>query len=60
MGNARFADGIPQPLYFPEGHECAGVFKGMAMILEEQGFRDVHAECPKFKCVPNAQACCCC
>ena len=40
MGDATFADGNPQPLYFPPGHERAGVFKGMARILEEQGFLD--------------------
>jgi hypothetical protein len=35
MGDARFADGMPQPLYFPKGHARAGIFKGMVMILEE-------------------------
>jgi hypothetical protein len=62
MGDARFADGTPQPLYFPEGHERAGVFKGMAVILEERGFKDarnLRAECKNFKCPPNAQTCCC-
>jgi hypothetical protein len=33
MADARFADGTPQPLYFPEGHKRASVFKGMAVIL---------------------------
>jgi hypothetical protein len=62
MGNAQFADGTPQPLYFPEGHERASVFKGMAVILEERGFADVQnlrVECPKFKCPLNAFNCCC-
>ncbi|KAF8161627.1 hypothetical protein B0H34DRAFT_796383 [Crassisporium funariophilum] len=62
MGDAQFADETPQPLYFPEGHERAGVFKGMAVILEEQGFKDMQnlrAECKGFKCGPNAQTCCC-
>jgi hypothetical protein len=48
MGDAHFKYGTPQPLYFPEGHEHTGVFKRMATILEEQGYRDmskVHAEC---------------
>ena len=36
----RMADGVLpngqlQPLYFPEGHPQAGVFKGMAVILME-------------------------
>ncbi len=35
MANATFADGSPQPLYFPEGHKQAGVFKGMTIILQE-------------------------
>jgi hypothetical protein len=37
MCDAQLEDGTP-PLYFPEGHPCAGVFKGMATILEEHGF----------------------
>jgi hypothetical protein len=62
MANAKFADGTPQPLYFPEGGENAGAFKGMARILEEQGFVGVDrlgAECPGFKCQPGAERCCC-
>ena len=35
MWDAQFADGTPQSLYFLEGHPCAGIFKGMATILEE-------------------------
>jgi hypothetical protein len=61
MVDARFADGKPQPLYFPEGHARAGVFKGMVTILEERGLIDeskLRAECAKFKCAPGAAACC--
>jgi len=61
MADARF-NGHAQPLYFPEGHERAGVFKGMAVILKERGFGDmsqVRAECKDFKCAPGATACCC-
>ncbi|KAG1748879.1 uncharacterized protein EDB91DRAFT_1244688 [Suillus paluster] len=35
MCGATFADGSPQSLYYSEGHELAGVFKGMATILHE-------------------------
>lgn len=62
MRNAQFADGNSQPLYFPEGHQRAGIFKGMAVILEERGFGDmsnVRAECKGFKCAPGVQTCCC-
>lgn len=34
----------------------------MARILEERGFQGVaalRAECPKFKCPPGAEQCCC-
>ena len=62
MRNATFKDRTPQPLYFPDGHKRAGVFKGMAKILEERGFEDmsnVRAECKGFKCLPPAINCCC-
>lgn len=67
MVDGCFTDGTPQPLYFPEGHPRAGVFKGMAKILEERGFGDmskVRAECKGFKCAPPleieaVQNCCC-
>ena len=42
--------------------ERAGVFKGMAVILEERGFADarkLRAECKNFKCAPPALNCCC-
>ncbi|KDQ49169.1 hypothetical protein JAAARDRAFT_143792 [Jaapia argillacea MUCL 33604] len=38
MGDATLLDGSPQSLYFPAGHLRAGVFKGMANLLEERGF----------------------
>ena len=62
MGPGFFSNGHPQDFYFPEGHERAGVFKGMAVILQEQGYtwaKDLKAECPKFKCPPDAKWCCC-
>jgi hypothetical protein len=67
MVDACFSDGTPQPLYFPKGHPRAGVFMGMAKILEERGFGDmskVRAECKGFKCAPpseigGTQNCCC-
>ncbi|KAF9442265.1 hypothetical protein P691DRAFT_798574 [Macrolepiota fuliginosa MF-IS2] len=53
----------PQSLYYPEGHPCGGVFKGITIILEEQGY-DIHGKkalCggAKFNCLPGAQDCCC-
>jgi hypothetical protein len=62
MGDARFADGTPQPLYFPEGHAHAGIFKGMVMILEEWVFQNmakICAECKGFKCATRATSYCC-
>ncbi|KAF9479060.1 hypothetical protein BDN70DRAFT_859047 [Pholiota conissans] len=65
MGDALFLDGTPQPLYFPEGHERAGAFKGMQIILEERGFTGVsslRAECKGFKCptkMDPSNPCCC-
>ena len=62
MADAQFIDGTPQSLYFAEGHERAGVFKGMAVILEERGFANalkLRAECKGFKCTPSAVDCCC-
>ncbi|OAX30494.1 hypothetical protein K503DRAFT_807191 [Rhizopogon vinicolor AM-OR11-026] len=40
-----------QPLYFPDGHEKAGYFKGMAQILVERGYANaprLPAECRDF------------
>jgi transposase len=62
MSEARLADGSSQPLYFdPQdgtGRTC--VFKGMDRILAERGIdtRHLKAECPDFKCIPEAQNCC--
>ena len=62
MANGCFADGSPQEFYFPRGHPQDGMFKGMSIILEEQGYTNtvnLRAECPKFKCPPDAMQCCC-
>lgn len=60
--DAQYASGEMQPLYFPDGHPRAGVFKGMAVILKERGFGNVskkRAECKNFKCKAGATDCCC-
>ena len=57
-----FANGDPQPLYFPDEHEKAGWFKGMAQILQERGFEaesKLRAECQGFHCPPGEIGCCC-
>ena len=62
MGNAKLPDGTLQPLYFPDGHIHAGLFKGMAVILQERGLHEesrLRAECTKFKCPPGETRCCC-
>ncbi|KDQ28737.1 hypothetical protein PLEOSDRAFT_1075675 [Pleurotus ostreatus PC15] len=62
MSNGTLKDGQTQDLYFLKGHERAGVFKGMAVILQERGYGDmskVRAKCAKFKCAVNATNCCC-
>lgn len=63
---ARMADtkfnGQIQSLYFPEGHPCAGVFKGTQVILEERGQHEIakkKAQCKDFKCPPGIRDCCC-
>ena len=67
MQDGRFADGSPQPLYFESGPH-AGLFKGMAIILEERGLMaesKLRAECKKFKCPSDSESptgtpvCCC-
>jgi hypothetical protein len=61
MGDAKFADGSPQKLYFPAGHERAGIFKGMAVLLQERGFdtSKLRAQCKDFKCTKDTTRCCC-
>ena len=62
MSDGRFSNGTPQSLYFPPGHPQAGVFKGMANILEERGFtgiQELPSECPRFKCDKAKERCCC-
>jgi hypothetical protein len=62
MKDTQFPNGDIQSLYFPVGHPQEGVFKGMAVILEERGFGDMlkmHAKCKSFKCKERAADCCC-
>ena len=63
MGDAKFADGTPQSLYYAEDHKnLQGVFKGMAVILEERGYTNtskIQEECKGFKCKKGANNCCC-
>ena len=61
MSDGKFGNGSPQPLYFPDGHPRAGIFKGMKVILEERGYNvtGLRAECPKFECRKDADHCCC-
>ncbi|KAF9507457.1 hypothetical protein BS47DRAFT_1373898 [Hydnum rufescens UP504] len=63
MVDAKFADGTPQLLYFPNNHPWhPGLFKGMEVILEERGFHNVKSlkpECKGFKCKPATTDCCC-
>jgi hypothetical protein len=62
MADGELPNGDPQSLYFPDGHEKAGWFKGMAQILVERGYADasqLRAECKDFKC-PEGQVNCCC
>ena len=65
MCDGQFENGEPQPLYFLMDHpnkNLQGMFKGMAMILQEQGFGDMSkmlAQCRGFKCKPGETMCCC-
>jgi hypothetical protein len=62
MTSGTFPDGSSQELYFPAGHPREGVFKGMAVILEERGFMNapkLKAQCKDFKCAKGATNCCC-
>jgi len=62
MEDATFADGTKQPLYFPPGHEKAGLFKGMQVIMEERGLPTecFLAQCPDSKCPNKGTTNCCC
>lgn len=63
MADGQFADGTLQPLYFPEGHPQARIFKGIEKILEECGYQNaskLHAQCGKsFLCVDQTPDWCC-
>ena len=62
MGDATFADGGLQCLYFREDHLVSpSIFKGMAVILEECGYSasNLWVECKGFKCPQNSTSCCC-
>ena len=62
MADTTLLDGRKQSLYFEDGHPQAGLFKGMAVILEERGLVEeskLQAECKDFKCAPSATHCCC-
>ncbi|PPQ91313.1 hypothetical protein CVT25_006593 [Psilocybe cyanescens] len=66
MSNGRFADGTEQEFYFPAGHPQVGLFKGMAVILDERkldGSKKKAQRGEKFsdcKIVPDMPARCCC
>jgi len=59
IANGFFKDGIPQEFYWPEGHQHAGKFKGMAQILMEQGFDVAHLKVQCKQCKLSATTCCC-
>lgn len=63
MSDATFTDRSKQLLYFGEdAGPKAGLFKGMAVILHEQGLireSKLWAQCKDFKCVKGATNCCC-
>lgn len=62
MEDGRFADGSKQSLYFEPGHPQAGLFKGMATILQERGLVEeskLTYECKGFQCPKDATRCCC-
>lgn len=62
MADTKFANGMPQSLYFPPGHLQAGVFKGMSVILQKWGLMEesnLKAQCKNFKCKPGKTDCCC-
>ncbi|KIM92435.1 hypothetical protein PILCRDRAFT_94260 [Piloderma croceum F 1598] len=60
MDNAKYVDGSPQSLYWPEGHDRTGIFKSMAAILVKHGFVDafkLRAQYTDFKCTTDATDC---
>lgn len=64
MTGGMLHDGSPQSFYFPEGHEHAGLFKGMSVILAERGLvaqSKLKAMCgTSLKlCKPGEKQCCC-
>ena len=62
MQNAIFANGDPQPLYYPDNHPTPRWFKGMETLIHEQGLwpeTRLNAQCLGFKCEAGAQHCCC-
>ena len=68
MGDTCLPDGRPQPVYYPPDHPThPGLFKGMAILLEERGYPNagkLRAECKGFKCAKNGEGeyignCCC-
>jgi len=62
MHPARFSDGSPQNLYYPENHPTMpGWFKGMQRIIEEHGLWPEHglpSQCLGFKCQARCSDCC--
>jgi hypothetical protein len=65
MHGTKFADGTPQSLYYLAGHKKAGLFKGMAVILQERRLVEeskLKAQCSKqwAACPNNGQSNCCC
>ena len=66
MSEGKLPNGDEQDFYFPmdSEHEHAGKFKGMAIILEEQGYvyaKKMKAQCGKkfLDCGPGAVDFCC-
>jgi hypothetical protein len=56
-----FIDSQKQALYFEDSPK-AGLFKGIAILLQERGLvkeSKLNAECKKFKCKPGATNCYC-
>ncbi|KAF8597418.1 hypothetical protein BDV93DRAFT_534547 [Ceratobasidium sp. AG-I] len=68
LAPARFADGLPQNLYYPADHPTEllrGAFKGLAKLLEERGIsgaRKLKLRCPNSStqkgCPPGRTDCC--